>query len=377
MTAPAPSASAPSAAARLDALDGVRGAAALIVMGLHIAGCLNVGLLGHGYLMVDLFFLMSGFVLSAGYGARLSRGGAGLWFGARRLIRLYPLALLGLLAGAAAAFALAAGGLRPLEDRPALYLVLGALFLPWLGGGLISPFNGPAWSLQLELWINLAYGFVARWLTDRRLAVIVAIAGAGLLAVSLVNGQFDGGFANNDPGRSAGPWSYLVGWLRVGFSFPLGILLHRRWAAGRLHRIASGMTLWLAPAALLLVALPPPGLTPLYDLAMVGLLFPLLVVLCANAAVGGAARTVSGLMGRLSYGLYVLHGPILVGFRELEPAGMSPAGRLGWYGLAALCAIVAAALAERWIDRPARRWAARRDVGATTPISGTVQVQSA
>ncbi|MBI1406563.1 MAG: acyltransferase family protein [Caulobacter sp.] len=366
-----------SGAARLDVLDGVRGAAALIVMGLHITGCLGAGLLGHGYLMVDLFFVMSGFVLSAGYGARLSRGGAGGWFAVKRLVRLYPLALLGLLLGAAVAVALSLGGLRPLEDRPALYLILGALFLPWLGGGLISPFNGPAWSLQLELWINIAYGFVARRLSNRRLAAIVALAGTALIAVTLVNGQFDGGFANNDPARSAGPWSYLVGWLRVGFAFPLGILLHRLWAAGRLQKIASGMTPWLAPAALLLVALPPPGLTPLYDLAAVLLLFPLLVVLCANAAVSGPARTASAVTGRLSYGLYVLHGPILVAFRELEPAGLSPAMRLGWYGMAAACAIAAAALAERWIDRPARRWAARRDVSATTAISGTVQVQSA
>lgn len=370
MTAPAP----PS---RLDALDGMRGVAALMVMGLHIAGCLGLGLLGHGYLMVDLFFLMSGFVLSAGYGARLTRGRAGLWFTLKRLVRLYPLALLGLLLGAAVAMALAARGLRPLEDRPALYLLLGALFLPWLGGGLISPFNGPAWSLQLELWINIAWGFVAPWLTDRRLAWLVALAGTALIVVSLTGGQFDGGFANNDPGRSAGPFSYLVGWARVGFAFPLGVLLHRLWAAGRLEAIASRMTPWLAPAALLLVALPPLGLSPLYDLAAVMLLFPLLLVLCANAVVSGPARRLNALSGRLSYGLYVLHGPILVGFREIEPAGLSLSQRLAWYGLAAGLAIGAAALAERWVDRPARRWAARRDAAATTPRSGTVQVQSA
>ncbi|NBU29013.1 MAG: acyltransferase, partial [Caulobacteraceae bacterium] len=62
MTGPA------AARVRLGALDGLRGFAALLVMGLHIAACLGWAGLGHGYLMVDLFFLLSGFVLSAGYG---------------------------------------------------------------------------------------------------------------------------------------------------------------------------------------------------------------------------------------------------------------------------------------------------------------------
>jgi peptidoglycan/LPS O-acetylase OafA/YrhL len=364
-------------APRLAALDGMRGVAALLVMGLHIAGCLGSGLLGHGYLMVDLFFLMSGFVLSAGYGQKLAAGGAGLWFSLKRLVRLYPLALIGLVLGTAVAVTLGFAGLRPLEDRPVLFVVLGALFLPWLGGGLISPFNGPAWSLQLELWINVAYGFVARWLTNRRLMALTALAGLALIALTLTRGQFDGGFANNDPGRSAGPWSYLVGWARVGFSFPLGILLHRLWAAGRLSGLTSGMTLWIAPVALLMIALPPMGLTPLYDLAAVTVLFPLLLILCANAAVGVRGAAVNAVMGRLSYGLYVLHGPILVAFRVLEPQGLSMPLRLGWYGLAAACAIAAAALAERWIDRPARRLASAKDNTATTSPSGTVQLRAA
>ena len=360
--------------ARLAALDGVRGVAALIVMGLHIAGAMGSGLLGHGYLMVDLFFLMSGFVLSAGYGARLAEGGAGAWFAGKRLARLYPLALAGLLLGAAVAAGLAVGGQRGLEDQPLLLLMLAALFLPWLGGGLVVPFNGPAWSLQLELWINLAYGYCARWLTDRRLAVLTGAAAVVLIAATLSAGQFDGGFANNDPSRSAGPFGYFVGWARVAFAFPLGILLHRGWAAGRLSKVTATSAAWLLPAALLLIALPLPGLSPLYDLAAVLLLFPLLVVLAANTAVGGRGARVNALLGRLSYGLYVLHGPIVVAFKYLEPAGLPLGARLAWYGLAAALAIVAAALAERWIDRPARRWASgERATGRTA----TIQVGSA
>ncbi len=152
-------------------------------------------LLPHGYLMVDLFFLLSGFVLSAGYGDRLAQGGAGGWFIGKRLVRLYPLAFLGLALGFAVALALALLGRRSLEaDAPAMF-ALGALFLPWLVGGLISPLNGPAWSLQLELWVNALYGACARVLTDRRLAVLAGAAAIVLAAVCVATGRFEGGFA--------------------------------------------------------------------------------------------------------------------------------------------------------------------------------------
>lgn len=367
---------------RLGALDGLRGFAALLVMGLHIAACLGWAGLGHGYLMVDLFFMLSGFVLSAGYGQLLSRGGRGRWFAWRRLLRLWPLSLAGLFLGALVAAGLAASGLRELESQPVLRLALGTAFLPWLAGGLVCAFNGPAWSLQLELWINVAYGYVARWLTDRRLMILVVLAAAALAMAALVSGNFDGGFANNDPGRSAGPYAWGMGWLRIGYAFPAGILLHRLWAAGRI-RTGSARGAWLVPVALLAIALPPLGLPPPFDLGIVLLAFPVLLVLAAETQLSGATARVSAYLGRISYGLYVLHGPILVLFREIEPSGLPTPLRLAWYGLAALCAILAATLAEKVIDRPARHWVASRrfqrpraGIPDREPTSQTAAVQT-
>lgn len=343
---------------RLRGLDGLRGVAALIVVALHVAECMRWPGLAHGYLMVDLFFLLSGFVLSAGYGERLARGGAGGWFFGKRLMRLYPLAFLGLALGFAISLTIAAVDSLSMPAAAPAMLAFGALFLPWLGGGLISPFNGPAWSLQLELWINLLYGAFAGWLTDRRLAMLTGAAALALAAATVATGQFDGGFANNDPSRSAGSASYLVGWARVLFAFPLGVLAHRLWRGGALSAL-SVRSAWLAPAALLAIALPALGLPLAYDLAVVFLLLPILLILAANSAPSGRTAVLFAHLGRLSYGLYVLHGPILVAFRLFQPAG-GPGLRLAWYGLGVAVSLCAAALAERFIDRTARQWSARR-----------------
>ena len=345
---------------RLSGLDGLRGVAALIVVVLHVAGNMGWSGFGHGYLMVDLFFLLSGFVLSAGYGGRLAHGGAGGWFFGKRLARLYPLALLGLALGFGVSLSAAALKGSAMHAQAPAMLALGALFLPWLWGGLISPYNGPAWSLQLELWVNALYGVVAKWLTNRRLAALAGAAAIALTVASLTIGHFEGGYANNDPARAAGPANYLVGWARVLFAFPLGILLHRLWRAGTFSALSVRWA-WLAPAVLLAVASPAAaGLPPAYDLAAVFLLFPVLLLVAANAIPSARSAELFAHLGRLSYGLYVLHGPILVAFHVFEPTG-SPVFRLAWYGLGVGISLGAAALAERFIDRPARQWSARRN----------------
>src|ERR1041385_8149717 len=88
-------------ASRFEALDLLRGLAALAVVAFHvphIPGTLSLA--PRGYLAVDLFFALSGFVLAYAYGAELARGGNIRRFMVQRLIRLYPLYLIALLAGA-------------------------------------------------------------------------------------------------------------------------------------------------------------------------------------------------------------------------------------------------------------------------------------
>ncbi len=357
---------------RFRTLDGIRGVAALLVVVLHGQPILHTRLFEHGYLMVDLFFLMSGFVLSAGYGARLQAGGAGAWFARRRFLRLYPLAMVGMaMGGAAELFGLAHATLSPLPQWP-LMAALSVSFLPWLGGGLIAPFDGPTWSLQLEFWINALYGAVAPRLSNRRLAWVVATCGFALVAASLSRGQFDGGFANDDPSRQAGSLAFLVGWARTGFSFPLGILLHRLWQAGRVKVGASRAAGWIVPVGLTLVAIAPPVATPLFDLAIVGGVFPALLMLAVDNEPSGSLAGIYDRLGRLSFGLYALHGPILVFLHGLEPVQAGVVLRLALFSLGLAASLLAAAVAERWIDAPIRRYIRRNESmiqGATASAS--------
>ncbi|MBX9883444.1 MAG: acyltransferase [Novosphingobium sp.] len=169
-------------------LDEMRGIAALAVLVFHI-GTRGGGplIVPNGFLAVDFFFMLSGFVIAEAYEARLARGLSFADFALRRLVRMAPVAMLGALAGGAylAARAFAA----PLRSDP-LRDVIGAnllnlMILPklWHGratGWEMYPANGPLWSLFFEIAVNLVW---AAFLAGRgtRLLGGLVIASAGLL----------------------------------------------------------------------------------------------------------------------------------------------------------------------------------------------------
>ena len=90
---------------RYEILDALRGVAALMVVAFHMLEILGNGdhtrqLLNHGYLAVDFFFALSGFVIGYAYDDRWGKGMTIWTFFKRRLIRLHPLVILGTLLGA-------------------------------------------------------------------------------------------------------------------------------------------------------------------------------------------------------------------------------------------------------------------------------------
>lgn len=141
-------------------LDALRGVAALAVLVLHMPPL--TGLVFHAYLAVDLFFIMSGFVIAHAYERRLLAGWSPGDFIRTRVVRLWPLYLLGTAVGAAV-FAGVAGdavGFAVLGVLVAAAVVM--MPLPLGAEVQIFDLNRPAWSLFFEMVANVLYAAFAR-----------------------------------------------------------------------------------------------------------------------------------------------------------------------------------------------------------------------
>jgi peptidoglycan/LPS O-acetylase OafA/YrhL len=331
-------------------LDAMRGVAAVMVVMRHATPYFGPGLQHtESYLAVDLFFGLSGFVLAHAYSERLSAGMGVMRFMAVRVARLHPLYLLGLaLGGLVEMIALKSG-------HPALTLreiatagALGALMLPSPPMGRlveIFPLNSPSWSLFFEFVANAVMALVWKRLSDRVLAAICAVCGVGLAIAVTTGGTADLGFS----------WTNLVGgFLRVGFSFFLGILIYRK---RELMRISAPPWVLLAALALALACTPPASLRPFYDLFWIGLGFPILIALAAQRE-PRAGAAVFRFLGVTSYAIYVLHMPLqrLLRGLLLKYAHFEVADHRAWAGPLLLAGLLAVCWAvDRVYDQPVRK----------------------
>lgn len=341
------------------ALDGLRGVAALVVLIMHRGRWWypQGGFLGHGYLAVDFFFLLSGFVIAFAYDSRF-QGGMSVWrFMALRLIRLYPLILLGMLLGAlwpAIQLLREARGAPPAGEF-GTNLLRGLLLIPddhAIGAGdSIFPLNGPTWSLFFELLANLVYALIGRRLTLPVLAAIVAASGAALAWLAFHGGVDVGGLPRN----------VLGGVPRTAFGFFGGVLLYRAIQAGaaRGWRMPALPAPFVTAAIILVAVLATPSrfAYPWFNLFALLIVFPLLVALAAAPGVAkGRGARFCKLAGDLSYPVYVLHYPIyvLIGGLGLGMARLQlPAP---WLGIGAALVVIACAYAAlKLYDEPLRR----------------------
>ncbi len=340
---------------KFETLDGLRGLAAILVVWFHqyMAG---ISPFPDGvYLAVDLFFLMSGFVIAHAYEGRLEQG-MGIWaFMRLRLIRLYPLYILGSVFGMAVM--LAFGRLSAFHGASAWEIVraiVSAVFMiPYITREVsvgLFPLNGPAWSLFFELAANLAYALIGPRLSSRVLGAVCVAAGALVVVAALSNGTLNLGH------RTSGLW---VGFPRVIFSFSAGVLLYRLHKTGKLPRMPID-PLWCMGAAAALLLLPAKGgyAGPMAA-ATVVLAFPLLLVASVGArAPGPKVSKVFVLSGEVSYPLYAIHGPLVVAVMMAGRFWNWPVWTVQpWIGL--LIAPVLAVFAlwvSRVYDQPVRAW---------------------
>lgn len=155
-------------------LDGLRGVAALLVVWYHIfegyafAGGIIVEVVNHGYLAVDFFFILSGFVISYAYDDRIGKKFTFNGLLKHRLIRLHPMVIMGALIGTVAYCI--QGRMQWNGTQVPFHIIIGSLllglfFIPILpksiydvrGNGEMFPLNGPCWSLFFEYITNIAH----------------------------------------------------------------------------------------------------------------------------------------------------------------------------------------------------------------------------
>jgi peptidoglycan/LPS O-acetylase OafA/YrhL len=335
-------------------LDGLRGVAALAVVVFHMTSQTNLGELPpRSYLAVDFFFVLSGFVIARTYEMRL-RANMSFWSFARtRLIRLYPLIVLGTILGFAAkigAYFYFSSAESHIQGPSIIFaaLLFGLLLIPnkgmYDGGGMFA-LDSPVWSLMLEIWANLIYGVAVRVLTTPVLWFVVATGAAAVGTSAIVHHDLNGGFSLSTLG---------IGIARVWFSFFAGVLIHRVLPADTPAKLPRVPAVVLA-AVLISSFLPPASwLGGWYEVAVVLFVYPAIVILGISDPIAQRARPIALLAGALSYPIYILHWPALTHFSHFR--NLRGPTLVVFLALALVGALIISYLANRWYDEPVRKW---------------------
>ena len=350
-------------------LDGLRGVAAIIVVFFHLAEPLSGShldnVVNHGYLAVDFFFLLSGFVIGYAYDDRWDkltiRG-----FLRRRFERLQPLVVLGMTLGAIS-FYFTDSTIWPLIHTVPFW----KLIIVWLIGCTLipvplamdirgwqemHPLNSVGWSLFFEYIANILYALGLRKLSNKALACFVLLAGAVLLhfAVTNPNGDVAGGWTLNTEHMQ-------IGITRTLFPFFAGLLLSR---VARPAFIKNAF-LWCSLLVAAVLFMPRIGgaahlwMNGLYEAFCIIIVFPVIVYIGASGVVHKQTEMkVCKFLGDLSYPLYMTHY-VLVYFYVAWVSNHSgiKLGQAWPYALLTFSgAIVLAYASLKLYDEPVRAW---------------------
>ncbi len=284
---------------RMAGLEALRGIAAFSVMLLHIPAIFHgpPPVFGKGYLGVDLFFMLSGFVMTRGFEAKMAAGISLPGFIRDRYIRMWPIMAVGGLIGLPLLW------LRtPDHIQFGLIALANFLLLPVSFQRETFPLNVPAWTIFFILLGNLVHGLGLYRLSQR--ALVIAIAGCAVLLAIVAShaGSLDVG---------ARPENLIYGIPRLLLSYLIGIGLSRAWREKPIIFVPP--IIGLAGMPVLVAAAWRLGISSwVFDLAFVTLACPLLIAGCMNLTSG--AR-LAGFVGAWSFPLYAIHFPLLIWFR--------------------------------------------------------------
>jgi peptidoglycan/LPS O-acetylase OafA/YrhL len=354
-------------------LDGLRGVAAIVVVSFHVLEAYANDnrfkqILNHGYLAVDFFFLLSGFVVAYAYDDRW--GKMTQWdFYKRRLIRLQPMVIMGSIIGAAL-FYFQGGAMFPLINttpvwQMLLVMVVGFTLIPLpismdiRGWQEMHPLNGPAWSLFFEYIANILYALFIRRFSNTVLAIFVFLSACLLVHYTVWGPQ----------GDVIGGWSLDKTQLNIGFTrllypFFAGVLLCRlgklidvKWAFGVcslllvvilcLPRFGDESHLWI---------------NGLYESISIIILFPLIVAMGAGSTIKNkSAIKLCKFMGNISYPIYITHYPLIYWYTAWVVQDKIPMAKGILVGLGLLITAISIAYAcLKLYDEPVRNWLQKR-----------------
>ena len=365
--------------AHYDLLDGLRGVAALMVIWYHVfegfafASNSAIETLNHGYLAVDFFFILSGFVIGYAYDDRWGKSLTMKDFFKRRLIRLHPMVIMGAVLGAIT-FCIQ-GSVQWYGTHVAISMIMLSLlctifFIPAMpgvgyevrGNGEMFPLNGPCWSLFFEYIGNILYALFIRRLSNKALTVFVVLLGVALAAFAVFNVST---YGNIGVGWTLDGVNFLGGSLRMLFPFSLGMLMSRNFKPMKVKG-----AFWICAIALIALFSVPylEGLEPLcmngvYEAFCVIVAFPIILWIGASGTTTDKQSTkICKFLGDISYPVYVIHYPLMYLFyawlieNQLYTLGET------WH--VALCvfilSIILAYLCLKLYDEPIRKYLAKR-----------------
>ncbi|HSC54738.1 MAG TPA: acyltransferase [Phnomibacter sp.] len=339
-------------------LDGLRGIAAISVVVFHFAEWIFASpvenFIGHGFLAVDFFFCLSGFVIAYAYDSRMDALGIGSFF-KLRLIRLHPLVILG------AVLSFLGFLFDPFSNELASYSV-GTIGLLLISSLLLIPlpimesrffnvfgWNAPAWSLFWEYVANIVYALILRKLHRTILLGMAVIAAVGICMVANTAGNLVGGW--NDE-------TFWHGGVRVAYSFLAGMVLYRfNWIIKN-NLGFLGLTLLLLPVFLFPFSNEWNKLT---EPLVVLLYCPLLVSLGAGTTLSEKAKPICTFSGAISYPLYMVHYGFIWIFGHYVVKYNPDTTTLTFIIIIGTILLVAFSwLVMKWYDTPLRKYLHRR-----------------
>ncbi|HEY4875177.1 MAG TPA: acyltransferase [Puia sp.] len=349
-------------------LDGLRGVASVIVVAFHLFEAHSTShldqIINHGYLAVDFFFVLSGFVVGYAYDDRWGRMSVGDFF-KRRLVRLQPMVIMGMIVGALF-FYFQDSAMWPMIHQVPVWKMLIVMLIGFTlipvppsmdirGWQEMHPLNGPGWSLFFEYIANILYGVVVRKFSKIVLSVFVFLAACALIQLAVTS----------PAGDIIGGWSIDAEQLRIGFTrviypFFAGLLLYR---AGKLIHIKNAF-FWCSLLITIVLVMPRIGgsehlwMNGLYDSLTIIFIFPLIVFLGASGEVTGKfSSRICKFLGDISYPVYITHYPLIYIYTGWVSNHKATIGQgLPFAILTFIASILLAYACLKLYDEPIRLW---------------------